>query len=159
MRYFFDDFQVYNEVKDGFTGEFVLIHDFSNTEKYDSAIIVDKEILDSFSPLGLKIVRFNSNNPLENPGEYKVITTNNKKNQYLPAINVSKICTYSPPSEKEKTEKKIRDLQAFFKETDWLVIREMDQGNPVPEEIKTKRAEARTAISSLREKLKIQEEQ
>lgn len=158
MRYFFDDFLVYNEVKDGFTGEFVLIHDFSNTEKYDEAIIVDKEILVSFSPLGLKIVRFNSNNPLEKPGEYKVITTNSKKNQYSPAINVSKICTYSPPSEKEKTEKKIRDLQSFLKETDWLVIREMDQGNPVPEEIKTKRAEARTAISSLREKLKIQEE-
>lgn len=158
MRFFFDDYQVYNEVKDGFTGEFVLIHDFSNTEKYDDAIIVDKEILDSFSPLGLKLVRFNSNNPLEKPGEYKVITTNSKKNQYLPAINVSKICTYSPPSEKEKTEKKIRTLQSFLNETDWLVIREMDQGNPVPEEIKTKRAEARTVISSLREKLKIQEE-
>lgn len=159
MRYFFDDYQVYNEVKAGFTGEFVLIHDFSNTENYDDAIIVDKEILDSFSPLGLKVVRFNSNNPLENPGEYKVITTNSKKNQYLPAINFSKICTYSPPSEKEKIEKEIRDLQSFLEETDWLVIREMDQGNPVPEEIKTKRAEARTAISSLREKLKIQEEQ
>lgn len=159
MRYFFDDYQVYNEVKAGFTGEFVLIHDFSNTENYEDAIIVDKEILDSFSPLGLKVVKFNSNNPLEKPGEYKVITTNNKKTQYLPAINVLKICTFSPPSEKEKTEKKIRDLQSFLKETDWLVIREMDQGNPVPEEIKTKRAEARTAISSLREKLKIQEEQ
>lgn len=159
MRYFFDDYQVYNEVKAGFTGEFVLIHDFSNTENYDDAIIVDKEILDSFSPLGLKIVRFNSNNPLEKPGEYKVITTNGKKTQYLPAINISKICTFCPHSEKEKTEKKIRDLQSFLKETDWLVIREMDQGNPVPEEIKTKRAEARTAISSLREKLKIQEEQ
>lgn len=159
MRYFIDDYQVYNEVKAGFTGEFVLIHDFSNTENYDDAIIVDKEILDSFSPLGLKIVKFNSNNPLEKPGEYKVITTNGKKTQYLPAINSSKICTFCPPSEKEKTEKKILDLQSFLEETDWLVIREMDQGNPVPEEIKTKRAEARTAISSLREKLKIQEEQ
>ena len=39
MRYFFDDYQVYNEVKAGFTGEFVLIHDFSNTENYDDAII------------------------------------------------------------------------------------------------------------------------
>lgn len=159
MRYFFDDYQIYNEVKDGFTGEFVLIHDFSNTENYDDAIIVDKEILDSFSPLGLKVVRFNSNNPLENPGEYKVITTNNKKNQYLPAINVSKICTFSPSSEKEKTEKEIRDLQSFLKETDWLVIRKMDQGNSVPEDIKIKRAEARETISSLREKLKVQEKQ
>lgn len=35
---------------------------------------------------------------------------------------------------------------AYLASTDWLIIREMDSGTPCPEDIKQKRAEARSKI-------------
>jgi hypothetical protein len=35
---------------------------------------------------------------------------------------------------------------AYLASTDWMIIREMDQGTPCPADVKQKRAEARTKI-------------
>lgn len=45
---------------------------------------------------------------------------------------------------------KIEELEAYLAETDWYVIRFADTGEAIPEEIKTKRRDARDEISRLR---------
>ena len=57
-----------------------------------------------------------------------------------------------PPDPKEETLSKIREFQAYLDSTDWYVPRSMETGEPIPEEVKRKRAEAREEISRLREK-------
>lgn len=39
-----------------------------------------------------------------------------------------------------------QEAQQYLQETDWYVIRQADSGEPVPEEVKTKRADARERI-------------
>lgn len=34
----------------------------------------------------------------------------------------------------------------YLSDTDWYVVRQMDDGTPIPEEVKAKRAEARSSI-------------
>lgn len=55
------------------------------------------------------------------------------------------------PTEKEKNEQRINELESYLRITDWYAIRQADTGTPIPEEIKTKRQQARTEISALRE--------
>lgn len=54
------------------------------------------------------------------------------------------------PTEKEKAEQRLHELEAYLTETDWYVIRNADTGVPVPNDIKQKRQEAREEISQLR---------
>ena len=55
------------------------------------------------------------------------------------------------PTEKEKKEQRINELESYLRKTDWYAIRQADAGTPIPEEVKTKRQQARTEISALRE--------
>jgi len=57
-----------------------------------------------------------------------------------------------PPDPKEEALSRIRELQSYLDSTDWYVPRSMETGEPIPEEVKKKRAEAREEISRLREK-------
>jgi hypothetical protein len=40
------------------------------------------------------------------------------------------------------------DLRVYLAKTDWYVIRELETGTPVPEEIKTNRARVRAMIET-----------
>jgi len=48
-------------------------------------------------------------------------------------------------------EQKLLVAQSYLSETDWYVIREADSGKTMPNDIKTKREEARQTISDLEE--------
>ena len=63
-----------------------------------------------------------------------------------------KIVPNDPPDPKEKALLRIYELQSYLDSTDWYVPRSMETGEPIPEEVKKKRAEAREEISRLREK-------
>lgn len=60
---------------------------------------------------------------------------------------------YPEPTDKEKANARISELEHFLDETDWYAIRFADTGEPIPAEIKTKRQEARKEISELRGKV------
>ncbi len=44
---------------------------------------------------------------------------------------------------------RIEELEAYLAKTDWYVIRHADTGKSIPEDIKTKRQDARDEISDL----------
>ena len=50
-------------------------------------------------------------------------------------------------------EDKIADLQAYLNSTDWYIVRFTETGEPIPENIKAKRANSRIEISNIREGL------
>jgi len=54
------------------------------------------------------------------------------------------------PTEEEQIRQKILELEIYLSQTDWYAIRFADTGEPIPEEIKQKRQEARDEISALR---------
>ena len=60
------------------------------------------------------------------------------------------------PSEKEKAEQTINELENYLRDTDWYALRFADTEEPIPADIKTKRQEAREEISRLREKLVVE---
>lgn len=57
------------------------------------------------------------------------------------------------PTEKEKSEQRINELENFLRNTDWYAIRFADTEEPIPADIKTNRQAAREEISKLRELL------
>ena len=57
------------------------------------------------------------------------------------------------PTEKEKAEQRIYELETFLRNTDWYAIRFADTEEPIPADIKTNRQVAREEISKLRELL------
>lgn len=54
------------------------------------------------------------------------------------------------PTEEERVRQRVAELERYLSQTDWYAIRFADTGEPIPEEIKHKRQEARDEISSLR---------
>lgn len=58
---------------------------------------------------------------------------------------------YPEPTEKEKAERRINELETYLSSTDWYAIRFADAGKHIPSEIKTQQQEAREEISRLRE--------
>ena len=63
-----------------------------------------------------------------------------------------RIVPNDPPDPKEEALSRIHELQSYLDSTDWYVPRSMETGEPIPEEVKTRRAKAREEISRLREK-------
>lgn len=57
-----------------------------------------------------------------------------------------------PIPKEEIARQRIMELQQYLNETDWYVSRFTETGEPIPEEAKKKRVEARQEISELREK-------
>lgn len=53
----------------------------------------------------------------------------------------------------EKLNQDIFEYQNYLNSTDWYLVRSLETGAPVPEEVTQKRAEARIAIDALREQL------
>ena len=49
-----------------------------------------------------------------------------------------------------RTNSRITELQTYLSSTDWYAIRYADSGEPMPDDVRTKRAEARLEISQLR---------
>lgn len=54
-------------------------------------------------------------------------------------------------TEKQKAEKRIKELEYYLSSTDWLANRFADTGKEIPAEIKKARQDAREEISKLRE--------
>lgn len=54
------------------------------------------------------------------------------------------------PTDYEKAQSRISELEQFLTETDWYAIRFADTGEEIPAEIKKNRQEARDEISRLR---------
>ena len=55
--------------------------------------------------------------------------------------------------EKIKLNETINSLKTFLNNTDWMVIRELETGKKIPENIKIQRADARQRIEELRKSL------
>lgn len=53
-----------------------------------------------------------------------------------------------PQAKKDAHEQELidRNSKAYLSSTDWYVMRAMDSGEPIPDDVKKKRAEARAAI-------------
>lgn len=76
---------------------------------------------------------------------------NNEQLQIVPDENgYPKLVAPPPPSEDELKEREINELQQYLLSTDWYAIRYADTGEPIPNNIKEKRADARKRISELR---------
>lgn len=56
------------------------------------------------------------------------------------------------PSDYEKAQQRISELESFLQETDWYAIRYADTGEAIPVAIKNNRQDARDEISELRAK-------
>lgn len=54
------------------------------------------------------------------------------------------------PTEEEIKQRRIDELQSYLTSTDWYAIRFADTGEPIPDDIKQQRQEARAEISRLR---------
>ena len=52
---------------------------------------------------------------------------------------------------------RLRECEDYLKETDWYVLRYIDEGTPIPDDIKKQRHEAREEISGLRKSLEKEE--
>jgi len=61
-----------------------------------------------------------------------------------------------PTKEKSKGDR-LEELDYYLKETDWYVLRYIDEGTPIPDDIKKQRHEAREEISGLRKSLEKEE--
>lgn len=66
-----------------------------------------------------------------------------------------KIVPNDPPDPKEDAMSRISDLQSYLSSTDWYAPRSMETGEPIPEEVRKKRAEAREEINKLRAQYKL----
>lgn len=62
------------------------------------------------------------------------------------------------PTDYEKAQQKISELEQFLSETDWYAIRYADTGEEIPAEIKKNRQDAREEISRLREESVVEPE-
>ena len=62
------------------------------------------------------------------------------------------------PTDYEKAQQKISELEQFLTETDWYAIRYADTGEEIPAEIKKNRQDAREEISRLREESVVEPE-
>lgn len=61
-------------------------------------------------------------------------------------------------SEESKNVNKLNELNSYLYNTDWYVVRMNETGTPMPEDISTKRSEAREEISRLRPIIESQKE-
>ena len=59
-----------------------------------------------------------------------------------------------PPKEEEITKSNLFELTHYLISTDWYVIRFVEEGIPIPTEVKEKRHQSRCEISKLREIVK-----
>ena len=62
-----------------------------------------------------------------------------------------KLVPYPEPTEEEKAQTEISELESYLKSTDWYATRFAETGKEIPIEIKEKREQARIRISELRE--------
>jgi len=77
------------------------------------------------------------------PERPEIDSAGNETGVILPAEYIIEIEDITNEVEQQKNNS---DALAYLAETDWLIIREMDSGVPCPEEIKTKRQEARAKV-------------
>ena len=61
-------------------------------------------------------------------------------------ISLEEIAELQKPTEEQIIAQKLAEAQAYLTSTDWYFARLADTGEEVPEEVKVKRAEARTFI-------------
>ena len=61
------------------------------------------------------------------------------------------------PTESETLQTEMGELLAYLSSTDWYAIRLADSGEPIPDETKAKRSDARERISEIRELLKTED--
>ncbi len=62
-----------------------------------------------------------------------------------------KLVPYPEPTEEEKAQTEISELESYLKSTDWYATRFAEIGKEIPTEIREKREQARLKISELRE--------
>ena len=60
------------------------------------------------------------------------------------------LADYPEPTPDEYKHMRIKELERYLSSTDWYAIRFADTGEPIPEEVKQKRQQAREEISELR---------
>lgn len=62
-----------------------------------------------------------------------------------------KLVPYPEPTEEEKAQTEISELESYLKSTDWYAVRFAETGKEIPTEIREKREQARLRISELKE--------
>lgn len=80
---------------------------------------------------------------------------NNENKQIVPDENGYPILIDRPPlNPKDAAQIKIQELKGYLLETDWYTLRFIEEGIPIPDEIKEKRHNARVELSELEKVLK-----
>lgn len=80
----------------------------------------------------------------------------NQNNAYIKELEPSggtrrfQILEVPEPSELDNYKSELRTYEQYLTDTDWYVVRYMDTGVAIPDDVKTKRQEAREAIDRLR---------
>jgi len=84
-----------------------------------------------------------------------IVNEANSKGKLIKGDEEGKPILVDPPepTEKEKSEQRINELENYLRNTDWYAIRFADTEEPIPADIKTNRQAAREEISKLRELL------
>ena len=63
------------------------------------------------------------------------------------------LADYPKPTPEEEHKSRIMELERFLSSTDWYATRYVDEGTPIPDDIKKQRHKAREEISDLRKSM------
>lgn len=80
----------------------------------------------------------------------------NHNNAYIKELEPSggtrrfQILEVPEPSDLDKYKSELRTYEQYLTDTDWYVVRYVDNGISIPDDVKTQRQEAREAIDRLR---------
>ena len=82
----------------------------------------------------------------------KIIKQASKENKFITGDEngTPTLIDFSEPTEEEKDNMLIEELESYLYRTDWYVIRFMETGKAIPDEIKLKRQSARDELSELK---------
>lgn len=98
-------------------------------------------------------INFESFIKIDKTKHMSIVTEANSKGKLIKGDSDGNPILVDPPepSEKEKAEQRINVLEQYLRDTDWYAIRFADTEEPIPDEIKKRRQDARDEISKLRD--------
>lgn len=83
----------------------------------------------------------------ESDGSQDHLITDAKKNKWKELTDEELSAIINPPKSSEQIQLEINNAsRAYLLSTDWYVIRNTETGEPIPEEISTKRNDARASV-------------
>ena len=106
---------------------------------------------------GFDVFEKTFDNPIELTDEERdsIIEQASKEGKFIVGDKDGKPILVDPPkpTEEEVIRARVKELERYLEGTDWYAIRFADTGEPIPEEIKKRRQDARDEISELKNQL------